>query len=451
MRCVFFLLLSLAFPLSAFAQTTLKYIPSPPDNPLQGLVPYARPHADRFPHSMEFSYLPLSDLMTGPDQFDWQPLEKLLDDIASRRHQTVFRVWMEYPGRENGIPSYLVDDGLKVTQWLNENTAPFPAKNVRTPDYNDQRLRNALQSFITAFGEKYDGDPRIGFITAGLLGTWGEWHTYPRGELMASKEVQAEVMDAYERAFPTTPILLRYPAGKNAWAHAANHTRRLGYHDDSFAWATLDTGRDEDNWFFIPAMKAAGQEAINKWKTSPIGGEIRPELWGKIFDETPAHPKAQDFTKCVQQTHVTWLMDTGMFEKKQSGRRMSNAIEQVQKMGYEFHIVSAERRPSDSEGEVVTIRIRNTGVAPFYYPWNVELAPVRGGHVGKTIAVDGTVQGLLPGDSPRTWRVELSAEQTSEADEGFAMRIVNPLPGGMPLRFANEYSKDSPEGWWLIP
>ncbi len=144
-----------------------------------------------------------------------------------------------------------------------------------------------LRSFIAAFGAKYDGDARIGFITAGLLGTWGEWHTYPRSELMASKQVQAEVMDAYEAAFKKTPILLRYPANEKAWAHAANHLRHLGYHDDSFAWATLATGRKEDDWFFMPAMKAAGKSALEKWKTSPIGGEIRPELWGQIFDDQP--------------------------------------------------------------------------------------------------------------------------------------------------------------------
>jgi hypothetical protein len=433
------------------AQVPLKYVPAPPDNPLKGLVPYSRPHADRFPHSMEFSYLALSDLMTGPNEFDWRPLETLLNDIASRRHQTVLRVWMEYPGRDNGIPKFLEDAGLKVTPWLNTNTAPFPAKKVRTPDYGDPSLRAALKSFIAALGEKYDGDPRIGFITAGLLGTWGEWHTYPNSDLMASKEVQTEVMDAYERAFEVTPVLLRYPAGADSWAHAANHTRNFGYHDDSFAWATLDTGRDEDDWFFVAALKAAGPDAIDKWKTFPIGGEIRPELWGQIFDDHPTDPQAQDFAECVRQTHATWLMDTGMFEKPQSERRRLNAVGQVQRMGYEFHIEAVERRRLSSGGVAITVRIRNTGVAPFYYPWKVELASVNGGQVVERIPVEWSVVGLLPGDGARIWSVELSADQASGAMDGWSMRIANPLSNGMPLRFANEYSEDSPDGWWMMP
>lgn len=451
MRILIVLLLGFAFPVHLLAQAPLKYVPAPPDNPLKGLVPYSRPHADRFPHSMEFNYLALSDLMTGPNEFDWQPLEALLDDIASRRHQTVFRIWMEYPGRDNGIPTFLEEAGLKITPWLNTNTAPFPATKVRTPDYNDPQLRAALKSFIAALGARYDGDPRIGFITAGLLGTWGEWHTYPRSELMASKEVQSEVMDAYERAFKVTPVLLRYPAGVDSWAHAANHTRRVGYHDDSFAWATLDTGRSEDDWFFMPALKAAGPEAMNQWKTGPIGGEIRPELWGQIFDERPAHPQAQDFAESVRQTHATWLMDTGMFQKQQSEQRKQSAVRQVQRMGYEFHIEAAERRPLGSGDMTISVRVRNTGVAPFYYPWKVELASVSDGQVAERIPVDWSVVGLLPDDAPRTWSVELNAEQASRATDGLSIRIANPLPNGMPLRFANEYSAESPDGWWLLP
>ena len=69
--------------------------PSPADNPLKGLVPYSHPKPGSFPHSLEFNYLRFSDLMTGPESFDWQPLEKLLDGIASRGNQTVFRVWIE--------------------------------------------------------------------------------------------------------------------------------------------------------------------------------------------------------------------------------------------------------------------------------------------------------------------------------------------------------------------
>ena len=423
----------------SFAQVrVLEYAPSPPDNPLRGLVPYSGDKRDRFPHSLEFNYLPLNKLMRGMDQFNWEPLEELLDDVASRGHQAIFRVWIEYPGK-NGIPQFLIDDGLKVNEWLNTNTEPFPEEKCWTPDYEDPRTRRALKNFITALGRKYDGDPRIGFITAGLLGTWGEWHTYPRTELFASKEVQAEVQDAFVAAFKTTHVLLRYPAGDNDYVHAANHNQPLGYHDDSFAWATLDTGKKSDDWFFLPALRTSG--AQRKWKQQPIGGEIRPELWGQVFDRQPL-PQGQDFGECVRQTHVTWLMDSGMFEREQSRDRIDRAISQVRNMGYEFHLSSVAIAEADDGKTNVAIAIRNTGIAPFYYDWKVELGQLNGSRVDKRWQTEWKVTDLLPGET-RIWKTELKNTDST----GLSIRVVNPLKGGLPFWFANEGQSDSKKGW----
>ena len=141
---------------------------SPADNPLKGLVPYAHPKPGRFPHSMEFTYLPLSDLMTGPDQFNWKRLDDFLNGVAGRGNQAVFRVWLEYSGVPTGVPRFLIDQGVKIIDWTNRKDDP-PTKN-HAPDYSDERLVSAMESFIAALGRRYDSDPRIGFITAGLLG-----------------------------------------------------------------------------------------------------------------------------------------------------------------------------------------------------------------------------------------------------------------------------------------
>lgn len=440
----------------AAAQWSYQLSPAaaPVDNPLKGLVPYARPRPDRFPHSMEFMYLPLSDLMLGEDRFDWQPLEELLDDIASRGNQAVIRIYMEYPGRDKGIPQFLIDAGLRVHRYTNTNTAPLPPAKISTPDYEDPQLRAALRSFIKTLGERYDGDPRLAYLTAGLLGTWGEWHTYPRDDLWASKRTQDIVLDAYERAFKKTPVLLRYPAGPDHYAQTENASRPFGYHDDSFAWATLDTGKKKDNWFYMPALNAAGQRAIDKWKSHPIGGEIRPEVWGKIFDDRSQWPKqAQSFRECVTQTHVTWLMDTGMFREKASPERMKRAIENVRRMGYEFHVPEVRFDISQPARRLnVSIQLVNQGVAPFYADWPTELAFVnQADQIAKSIVVpDLKVSGLLPTkDQPHS----LSAEvQLGDLAGTFTvlLRVAQPLPGGKPLRFANAEQDRTREGWLTL-
>ena len=424
----------------------LDYAPSPIANPLKGLVPYASDNNVHFPHAMEFSYIAFADLVKDYDTFDWRKMEVLLDDIAGRGHQAVLRIHLEYPGKNDLIPKFLIEDGLKVHKYLNTNTHPFPPSKVETPDYEDKNLRRALTNFIAAFGKKYDGDARIGFITAGLLGTWGEWHTYPRSELFASKTVQSDVMDAYQTAFKITPILLRYPAGDNTWGKSPNALRPFGYHDDSFAWATLDTGKKEDGWFFMPAMKQAGQAALEKWKTHPIGGEIRPEAWGKVFDAQPGDKNIQDFNKCVDETHASWLMDSGMFVKQASPERKQRAELSVRRMGYEFYVPTCEVSRSGSRLSV-KLELQNRGIAPFYYDWKAEYGLISAGKVVRTFKSAGKLVGLLPGDKPREWKDEIDLTGVPQGSYTLAVRVPNTLSKGLPIRFANSTQDRDVDGW----
>ena len=433
--------------------------------PLQGLVPYdgdwaewaAGQHDEKpgrvdrvFPHTMEYSYFPLGELAPKPGEFDWAPLERKLDQVASRGHQMVFRVFIEYPGRSNGLPKWLADDGVAVTRWRSDTATEAEEGLIITPDYEDPRLRDLLVDFVEAMGAKYDGDPRVGYITAGLIGIWGEWHTYPKPELMASPDTQKLVLDAYERAFESTPILLRYPSDASE-EFANNVGRRFGYHDDSFAWATLPTGRNADDWFFLSLMDDAG--AGEQWKTQPIGGEIRPELWGKIFDAPigqpkRAHRKAQDFMECVERSHVTWLMESGFFGDdqptgKKGQKRFDNALERVARMGYEFHVRSC-RYTDDNQLEVT---VANTGVAPLYHDWQPTLQVATGDSI-QTVETDWSLAKLLP-DEEASFVIHLPDAANAEAP--VLMQIPNALPGARPIKFANSTQDQDIDGWLTLP
>jgi len=428
---------------------TLAMAETPADNPLKGLVPYADAEVDRFPHSLEFDYLRFGDLMIGKNTFDWQPLESRLNTISSRGCQAVFRIWIEYPNQKSGLPQFLIDEGVMVTAWTNQQESP-PTRNF-SPDYEDERLVQAIEAFIVEFGRKYDGDPRLGYLTAGLLGEWGEWHNWPREDLFASKQTQQRVLKAYDQGFQKTPILLRYPAGEDHETYVPNAQLPFGYHDDSFAWGTLDTGKSDDSWFYMSLLKQAGEEALQKWKTQPIGGEIRPEIWGQIFDGKPRHKQAQDFAECVTQTHATWVMDSGMFEKKQSVDRIRRATSQVRKMGYDFHVQTAliER---GSQGDVeITLAVVNLGVAPFYRDWSLELAALGAeGSVLKTFPVDWTLRAILPSMPPHAWFTQLPASEFPAGTHTLGLRVINPLTNGKPLRFANAAQDADAPGWLTL-
>jgi hypothetical protein len=429
---------------------TLEYAPAAVDNPLKGLVPYQGDKRSLFPHSLEFNYLPFAAVVKGYDRFDWQPLEKMLNDIASRGNQAVFRVYLEYPDEKSGIPQFLVKDGLKINKYPNANSSLKPPSQAETPNYEDKNLRRSLNAFIRALGQKYDGDPRIGFITAGLLGSWGEWHTDPRTELFASKEVQTEVLDAYAAAFTVTPVLLRYPVGEQDAKNAPNSQRKFGYHDDSFAWATLDTGKKDKSWFYMPSIKAAGTAAEEKWRTAPIGGEIRPEAWGEVFDENPRKQEIQNFRKCVETTHASWVMDSGMFKQKQESDRIDRAKAEVLRMGYEFHVPAVNIDKITAGKLPVTVELVNRGVAPFYYNWPVEFGVVSNQKLTKTFAGKGKLTGLLPGANTRKWHDVLDLQGLRAGKYQLVMRVPNSLPTGQPIRFANKSQDADLPGWLTL-
>lgn len=446
MRPPLFTLLALAHAVGSLT-ADLAYAPAPPDNPLKGFVPYLR--ADpTFPHSLEWDYTRLSDVMTGPTNFNWAPFEAKLNAAAARGHQFYARFYLEWPGRKTGVPQYLIDAGLKMRTWTNTNTHPWPPAVDHTPDYEDPRLRAALTNFILAFGHRYDGDPRLGFVGLGLLGTWGEWHTHPHPHWFASKTVQREVMDAYEAAFKKTKLVARYPAGPNDPVYADNCRRAIGYHDDSFAWATVHTGRKGDEWFFETRLRMA--DALDKWQTQPIGGEVRPEVWKCLFDEPSCTPGGQEFDRCVEVTHVSWLCNEGVFRGQVQGAARDRAIRAVQRMGYELHVARAEIQVGGGR-LAVALTVTNTGVAPFYYDWPLELTLLNAAQQRVvTWQTDWRLSAVLPGKAAAPWRFQGAITALVAGNYILLLRVANPLPNGLPLRFANQTQDQHLPGWLTL-
>lgn len=426
------------------AGIALPYAPSPPDNPLKGFIPYLRADSS-FPHSLEWDYTRLSDLMTGPTNFNWAPFDAKIEAAASRGHQFFARFYLEWPGRATGVPQYLIAEGLKMRTWTNTNTQPFPPAIDHTPDYEDPRLRAALTNFIHALGRRYDGDPRLGFVGLGLLGTWGEWHNSPNDQWFASKIVQQEVMNAYEAAFQKTKLVARYPAGLNDHRYADNGRRPIGYHDDSFAWATVHTGQRNEDWFFETRLRSAG--ALDKWRSQPIGGEVRPEVWPCLFNEPSCAPKGQKFDRCAAVTHVSWLCNEGVFRGKIQGEPRARAIEAVRRMGYELHIASASIA-MNGEQLALSLTVTNTGIAPFYYDWPIVLGAVnQQNQLAATWKPEWKLTSVLPNEKAPAWRFVAPVKSLPPGAYQLLLRVPNPMPNGSPLRFANQSQDRTVPGW----
>ena len=248
--------------------------------------------------------------------------KKKLNEVAGRGHQSVFRVYLDYPNSRHAVPKFLLEQGHKLIRYKNNDA---DNQGGLSPDYNDPELLKSMVSSIHALGEKYDGDPRIAFITVGYLGHWGEWHTYPNEQIMAKREVQVDVLKAFGKAFSKTHFLLRYP-------DMAIEEVNCGFHDDSFVERTLF--HKQRPWHFMNKVKEAGLESA--WEKSPIGGEVYPPLQSQLF-------KGEDsdlFLKCVGDSHCSWLLNQHLFNKECSEQENKNARMAAKKMGYEFYVSS---------------------------------------------------------------------------------------------------------------
>ncbi|WP_049560910.1 DUF4832 domain-containing protein [Nonomuraea sp. SBT364] len=412
---------------------------APDANPLAGFIPYAGAYTT-FPHSMEWFYLPLNAVMTGPHRFDWRALEEQLNAIAARGHQAAFRFYLDYPGKPSGVPQFLLDQGLLTRPYDDFGN---DGRSV-SPDYDDPHLAAALDRFIAALGHRYDGDPRVGFVQLGLLGFWGEWHTWPHNgdpgteNWFASQAGQLRVLNAYDAAFDETRLMVRYPS-------ADNKAHTMGYHDDSFAYSTLPG----PGWHFMDLMAQAG--ATGKWKTDTVAGELRPELQGCLFNTPMDCPGDgdKDFAASVTQTHASWLLNHYAFSPGYTGAAYENALAGAKSLGYRLR-VTAMRTGHRRHHLDLALRVRNDGVAPFAYDWPLQVAAVgRDGRIARTWTTSWKLTGIMPG-APVELAAPLRTAGLREGGYTLVLRAANPLRNGMPLRFANAGQDGTVTGWLTL-
>jgi hypothetical protein len=117
-------------------------------------------------------------------------------------------------------------------------------------------------------------------------------------------------------------------------------------------------------------------------------------------------------------------------------------------LGYEFQVIALSTWTNGSS-LMAEVRIKNTGVAPFYYDWPIELAAATsGGQILREWSTPWVINGILPGNSP----VDLQMALTNPAPRPFAllMHVINPLPSGKSLRFANSNQDATLPGWLTL-
>ena len=346
--------------------------------PMTGIVLWNNSSSNKQSYvQLEFSYMLYSDVCKNKDEFDWSPVEKLLQGAASRGHQAIVRFRYTYPGKSCAVPAYIKAwPGYEATKGKSEG------RSTEFPDWRCEELQRFHLEFHRRFAERYDQDPRLAFLETGF-GLWAEYHIYDGpceiGRTFPSHEFQAQFLSKMDEWFRHTPWLISIDAadGKYAPFHQQANLLSLnfGNFDDSFLCEEWDQ-ENWENWQFFGA---------NRYRKAAEGGEFSyytDDDQKHALDKTGLH--GRKFEDLVAKVHMSFIIGNDQPDYQTSQR----IAEASMSMGYRFEIRDFQVK----EGEGATVLVANVGVAPIYRDAFIEVEGVRGNLNLRT---------LMPGDEAR--------------------------------------------------
>ena len=232
-------------------------------------------------------------------------------------------------------------------------------KDMKTGDYTSEEFNQRLTRLVKRLGKVWDNDPRIAWIQMGIIGYWGEQH-HPTPNLWQQKLLG----DLFTEAFKNKKVLVRTP-------YETFRDYSFGWYWDSFAHWNQITSQA------TPMMA----NCPDRWKVSPIEGEcaynwgdyaIQPGDSPNVTLKDPQHRKwLINYIRKLHCTALGWVADFDLYNSQ-----VLAGAEEVQKaFGYRYILkeVTYPGEIKNNQPFTVSFSVENTGSAPFYYDWPVEL------------------------------------------------------------------------------
>lgn len=232
----------------------------------------------------------------------------------------------------------------------------WPA-DMQSDDYSSEQFQKRVLRLIERLGRCWDNDPRVAFVEMGIFGKWGEHHSPS-----ATAEMQKIAGDAFAAAFKNKKVSVRHN-----WEEFSTHP--FGVYWDS--WAHYD-----QMWPHGKSIKRINDDG--RYFVNYVGGEVAYD-WGNGDIQPGSSPTAS----VAEENHrnfvissIRWLHCTQLRwieNYDQNNLEAVNGAEEIQKaFGYRFEL--SEVRFSLNDSLNVEFDVINTGSAPFYYDWPVEVA-----------------------------------------------------------------------------
>lgn len=359
---------------------------------------------DRPEASVGFQYIKWKDFEPTNGNFNFDAVEDVINRSGSEGRHFVLRLYCDWHGdhqTSRGCPDWMYSQvGVKRIRGDNGRYIT---------DYNDSKYINEAIQAIQALGQRYDDDPRVHSFQLGVLGYWGEWHTFGSSingkSYEISEQSETRILNAYRNAFSKAKLVARYP-----YRSILRDTTDLGFHNDFFR---PNNGHSDE---FDTAV-----EDGERWKDGPIGGEIPPGLSSGDFDALYLTSQGQQM---VEKGRYSTMKPTSV-----AGKHLNGHMRLHRRMGYNFQIDSAlfaeQRR--ESERLSVLLNVKNIGVAPLYYAWQAQFAILdANNNAVKTVTADRhDLTKYLPNASFEL-KSNMSLSGVVDGNYKLAVRIIQP-------------------------
>ena len=163
-------------------------------------------------------------------------------------------------------------------------------------------------------------------------------------------------------------------------------------------------------------------------------------------------PAGQAFNDCVDLTHASWMLNQGVFRPGLTGKQREAALAGAQRLGYSFWVSNAVLVDAWTNSPLqVSVALRNLGVAPFYYDWTVQLGALnRSNQLVGAWPTTWKLSALLPADTNSVWSCAIANHGMPVGQYKLALRVLNPWPAGLPLRFTNSAQDTDVPGWLTL-
>jgi hypothetical protein len=275
----------------------------------------------------------------------WNEIEGTQADGIDRIREYSDAAWAEYPDQNAKVVPRL------WVEWDEGDFSGWPS-DLPAGAYEDPAFVTRLERLIRRLGEAWNEDPRVGFIEHGVWGAYGE---QANGKYQPPAELAARIAEVFKEAFPNKKIIAPNPWTWNGMAD----THGLGTYWDTYTCIGESRART----------------SVSDWvQGAEIAYNYCPQV-GANANATMSDPAAWNVVletnRTFGTTYIFWLGTYGLSEQTRVG-----ANEVTKGTGYRFllHAVEYSGALSPTRELSVAFETSNVGVAPFYYPWQVELS-----------------------------------------------------------------------------